>query len=124
INGRTPAIPTANRVHLDFVNTSDAGAATLIANSRQGLVTDNTGGVIRFNDDSTGGGARVEVFGNASLSLTNHAPGGVTIGSLEGDGYAFLGGLTLGIGYNNLSTLVYGINTETASGATTGAISK
>lgn len=43
-----------------------------------------TAGFVRFDVNSTGGAARVELFGNGSLTMTFQNASGVTIGSLEG----------------------------------------
>lgn len=90
-----------------FQNTSTAGNATLIANGGSG---GGLGGIILFEDDSTGGTARVKVFGNGSLDVSahNHSPG-VTVGSIEGDGVVFLGANNLTVGSNNLSTIFSGL---------------
>jgi autotransporter-associated beta strand protein len=86
-----------------FLFNSSAGASTLIANAGPGpgvLV----GGMIDFEQDSEGGTARVEVFGNGFLDIHNHNAPGLTIGSLEGTGRVFLGDNNLSVGSNNLST--------------------
>jgi autotransporter-associated beta strand protein len=88
-----------------------AGNATLIAN---GGIGTGDGGAISFKGDSTGGTARIKVFGNGSLDISNHAvpPFDFTIGSLEGSGIVFLGGHILNIGSNNLSTNFSGLLTN------------
>ena len=86
-----------------FEDTSTAGNATLIAKGG-GL-----GGTIFFENDSTGGTARVEVFGNGTLDISVHSAPGVTVGSIEGDGDVFLGANNLTLGSNNLSTLFSGV---------------
>ncbi|HEY2714578.1 MAG TPA: autotransporter-associated beta strand repeat-containing protein [Chthoniobacterales bacterium] len=91
---------------LTFSQTSDAGNATLIANSGSG---DGKGGIVAFTDSSTGGTARVQIFGNGELDISNHSPRvDVTIGSLEGSGYASFGTTNVAIGSNNLSTTFSG----------------
>jgi autotransporter-associated beta strand protein len=87
---------------------STAGNATLIAN---GGVNGGEGGWIRLQEDSTGGTARVKVFGNGNLDVSDRdvTSLGVTIGSLEGDGVVFLGQHTLSVGSNNLSTNFSGV---------------
>jgi autotransporter-associated beta strand protein len=87
-------------------NTSTAGAATLIAN---GGINGGEGGAIFFEEKSTGGTARVEVFGNGFLDISNSQFLGVTVGSIEGDGNVFLGANTLRVGSNNLSTIFSGV---------------
>src|SRR6266513_5360218 len=89
-----------------FHDSSTAASATLIANSGTG---GGEGGQIFFNEESTGGTSRVELFGNGSLEISAHAASGVTIGSIEGDGDAFLGANNLTVGSNNLSTIFSGV---------------
>jgi len=89
-----------------FYETSTADSATLIANSGTG---GGEGGQIFFNEKSTGGTSRVELFGNGSLDISAHAAPGVTIGSIEGDGTALLGANNLTVGSNNLSTTFSGV---------------
>ena len=55
-------------VGLQFFDTPTAGNATLIANSG---VAGSVGGIIYLGGASTGGTARVEVFGNGSGDSTN-----------------------------------------------------
>ena len=89
----------------EFNNNSSAGAATLIANGGVGA----GGGAIVFFGDSTGGTARVQVFGNGKLEISGHNAPGVTIGSLEGTGNVFLGANNLTVGSNNRSTIFSGV---------------
>ena len=83
---------------------STAANATLIANRGP-----NGGALIMFAGASTGGTARVEVFGNSELQIDSHDPPGLTIGSLEGDGHVHLGANSLTVGTNNLSTTFSGV---------------
>jgi autotransporter-associated beta strand protein len=83
-----------------------AGNATLIANS--GL-NGARGGVIIFDLSSLGGTARLEIFGNGNLDISQHDAPGLTTGSLEGDGLVFLGARNLTLGSNNLSTVFSGV---------------
>jgi autotransporter-associated beta strand protein len=87
-----------------FEETSTADGATLIAKGGPG-----DGGQILFLDSSEGGTARVEVFGNGLLDIASHSAGGVTIGSLEGDGLVSLGANHLTIGSNESDSLFGGI---------------
>jgi autotransporter-associated beta strand protein len=75
------------------ISFDQVGAATLIAN---GGSNGGGGGSIGVGRAP---GARAEVFGNGNLTCKP----GATIGSLEGDGFVFLGGL-LTVGTTNLST--------------------
>ncbi len=102
-----------------FTNSATAGTSTMFTNNG-GTVSGGTGGSTVFHGSSTaasailvanGGsnGSRVELFGNGSLDISAHAAPGVTIGSIEGDGDAFLGANNLTIGGNNLSTTFSGV---------------
>ena len=89
-----------------FRGSSTAASAILVAN---GGSNGGAGGTILFADQSTGGTSRVELFGNGSLDISAHAASGVTIGSIEGDGDAFLGANNLTVGSNNLSIIFSGV---------------
>jgi autotransporter-associated beta strand protein len=102
-----------------FKNASTADAATLIAN---GGTNGGDGGAIFFEEKSTGGTPRVEVFGNGFLDISGllgHA--GLTIGSIEGDGNAFLGSNNLTVGSNNLSTVFSGVLRDGGQNGGTGS---
>jgi autotransporter-associated beta strand protein len=88
-----------------FVDTSTAGNAILIAN---GGPSDDVGGSIRIYDSSTGGTARVMVFGKGELNLISRNIPEVVIGSIEGDGVV-TGAYPLIVGSNNLSTTFSGV---------------
>jgi autotransporter-associated beta strand protein len=90
----------------EFFSSSTAGSATLIANGGTG---GGEGGQIIFGGNSTGGTARIELFGNGTLDIQfSQAPGGVTVGSIEGDGIVLLGARSLGVGSNSLTTTFSG----------------
>jgi len=92
---------------------STAGSATLIANGGSG---GGGGGFIVFTGSSTGGTSTVKVFGNGYLDIHLHNAPGVTIGSLEGSGNAFLGNRNLTVGSNNNSTTFSGVIQDGAPG--------
>jgi autotransporter-associated beta strand protein len=97
-----------------FTHASPADAATLSAN---GGTNGGEGGAIFFEENSTGGTARVEVFGNGILDVSGHNSPGVTIGSVEGEGDVFLGTNNLAVGSNNLSTSFFGVIQDGGFGA-------
>jgi autotransporter-associated beta strand protein len=113
-----------------FRDSADASNATLIANAGtggHGIVPGGFGGLIQFLGNSTGGTARVEVFGNGSLDISGHIAPGVTIGSIEGSGNVFLGANNLAVGNNNLSTNFSGVAQDgdsSGSGGTGGSLTK
>jgi autotransporter-associated beta strand protein len=101
-------------------NPGDAGNATLIAN---GGLDGGDGGLIVFSSAggvSTGGTARVEVFGNGNLDISQQSPSGLTTGSIEGDGVVFLGANHLTVGANDLSTTFSGLVQDGGIGGGTG----
>lgn len=111
---------------LVFQNLSSAGNATLIANGDPSAAE---GGGIDFFHRSTGGTARVEVFGNGALDVSGHVvtsqTSGVTVGSIEGSGAVFLGNRELTVGSNNLSTVFSGVMQDGGIvGDTGGALAK
>jgi len=119
INGG--AVSGANGGLLSFRHLSTAGTATLIAN---GSASAGEGGTILFADRSTGGTARVEVFGTGALDISARTvtsqKKGVTVGSLEGSGVVFLGSRDLTVGSNNLNTVFSGVMQDGGIGGGTG----
>jgi energy-converting hydrogenase Eha subunit E len=103
-NGATVSGAGGGFTQFDVDSTADS--ATLIANGGTG---GGEGGSILFTDNSTGGTSRIEVFGNGNLDISLHGAGSVTVGSIEGDGNAFLGASNLTVGSNNLSTTFSGV---------------
>lgn len=91
---------------VSFAQASTAANATLVAN---GGSNGDGGGSIGFFDDSSGGQARVKVFGNGFLDIRRHNAPGVSIGSIQGSGLVFLGALNLTVGSNNRSTNFSGL---------------
>jgi hypothetical protein len=79
-----------------FNDAATAGNAIIMAS---GL------GEIHFNGASTGGTARVELYG--SLDISGHRSG-VTIGSIEGSGFVLLGANNLTVGTNDIDTTFSG----------------
>jgi autotransporter-associated beta strand protein len=93
-----------------FFGNATAGNSTLIAN---GGINGGFGGLIRFDENSTGGTSRIELFGNGTLDISHR---GVTVGSIEGDGIVILGAENLGVGSNNVSTIFSGVIQDFDSG--------
>ena len=94
-----------------FTDSSTADSATLVAYGGSDF---GPNGAIVFNGTSSGGTARVKVFRgypsrepNGYLDIGGHQ-GGVTIGSIEGDGNIFLGANDLTVGTNNINTTFSG----------------
>jgi hypothetical protein len=87
-----------------FTGSSTADSATLIADEGSYYATC----AIIFDDASTGGTARVKVFGNGYLDITSHQSG-LTIGSIEGSGNVLLGANNLRVGTNGINTSFSGV---------------
>ena len=105
-----------------FVDSSTAASATLIANAGE---NGNDGGQVSFWDTSTGGTARVELFGNGNLEMSGHDLPGITLGSIEGDGEVFLGANILTVGANDLATTFAGVIQDGGfAGGTGGSLTK
>ncbi len=102
---------------LEFFVNASAGSSKLIA---KGGTSGGGGGLISFLQDSLGGFARVEVFGNGSLDISQHNAPGIDIGSIQGTGRIFLGANDLTVGLNNLSTAFSGVIQDGAAGGGTG----
>jgi autotransporter-associated beta strand protein len=89
-----------------FYNQSLAGSSILIAT---GGSSGGEGGMIQFQAGARGETARVEVFGNGMLDLSQHNSNAFSIGSIEGDGIVKVGSSGLTVGTNNLSTTFSGL---------------
>jgi autotransporter-associated beta strand protein len=113
----------------NFFDSSTTDNATLIANGGSNV---GSGAAIYFYQDSIGGTARVEVFGNGTGDFTNgaldisfHSAPGVTTGSIEGSGVVFLGANKLTVGSNNLTTTFSGVIQDGGlNGGTGGSLTK
>jgi len=106
---------------LSLSDSANAAQSTLTAN---GGTTGGAGGVILFKDDSLGGTARVQVFGNGELDISGHNLPGVTIGFLRGNGLVLLGANSLTVD-TRLSSVFSGVIEDGgASGGTGGALVK
>ena len=100
---------------IEFITSSSADSATLIANGGVG-----DGGTIRFFTNTTGGTSKIMLFGNGNLDISGLSSSGLTIGSIEGDGPAFLGSKNLSVGSNNLDTVYAGTIQDGGAGSGTG----
>lgn len=105
-NGGTVDGALGGRVNFS-IQRPTAAAATLIATGGVGS-GEGAGGGLLFQEQASGGTARVEVFGNGFLDLRALGLQRLGVGSLEGDGLVFLGAKNLSIGSNNLSTTFSG----------------
>jgi autotransporter-associated beta strand protein len=106
----------------EFLQSSTAGFATLIANSGS---NGGAGGTILFAGQSNVGQSRIEIFGNGSLDISLHNAPGMTINSIEGDGNVFLGANNLTVGSNNTdTTFSCAIQDGGQAGGTGGSLTK
>jgi len=103
-----------------FYDSATAGNATIINASAPSLLNAST----TFENTSTGGAARIEVFNSAYLDISGHALPGVTVGSIEGDGFVDLGANNLTVGSNNLSTTFSGVAQDGDNGGVGGSLTK
>jgi autotransporter-associated beta strand protein len=121
LNGGTAPKAPGGRVSFGFSGEgSTAANSTLIANAG---VSGGAGGVIAFYNDAIGERARVEVFGNGKLNITQRNPPGVSVGSIEGDGGILLGANNLTVGANNKAATFSGVIADGAH-FTNGSLTK
>lgn len=73
------------------------------------------GGNIIIEGDAVLDLGQFQLFGDGTLDLTNVTSGGMTIGSLAGNGLVLLDGHSLNIGNNNLNTSFSGIIQDSGS---------
>ncbi len=101
---------------LSFSDGSTGANSTVIAN---GGTNGGKGGLVIFSEHALGGTSKIKLFGNGKLDISGML-GGLTIGSLEGDGDAFLGRRQLIVGSDNLSTRFSGVIQDSGSLTKTG----
>jgi len=108
---------------ISFADDASAGNATLTAN---GGINGGEGGLIAFGARSTGGTAKITLSGNGQLDISSHFTSpALAIGSLAGNGDAFLGQFNLSIGGDSLSTTFSGVLQDGGgAGGTGGALTK
>jgi autotransporter-associated beta strand protein len=110
-----------NMGSISFLNNSTAGNATIVneaggfllsfadqSTAGNATITTNTGSETQFSANGDGGTARF-IFGGGILDVSGQTIGQVHVGSIEGNGTVRLGGNTLTIGSNNLSTTFSGV---------------
>ena len=113
INNYGGSLPAGGGGRTFFNDSSTADSAIIVAN--EGDYRAGPAGIF-FNGASTGGTARVEVFGNREprlastgyLDISGHQSG-LTIGSIEGSGNVHLGANNLRVGTNGMNTSFSGI---------------
>ncbi len=84
---------------------STGGQARIVA--RSGENDGGPGGIYIFSEGD-GGAAQIELHGEGFLDISFHTSPSVTVGSLAGDGIAYIGSHGLMIGSNNLDTTFTG----------------
>lgn len=108
--------------YMNFSDSSTAGNATIINNHDMSFANTSTAdnATITNNDASTnfydttsGGTARFILNGTGNLDISGLSSSGTTVGSIEGDGFVYLGSKTLTVGGNNLDTTFSGAIQDT-----------
>ncbi|HTZ36715.1 MAG TPA: autotransporter domain-containing protein, partial [Stellaceae bacterium] len=112
-----------------FADTSTAGHATIVNNffsatlfssattAGDANVTTNSGGGVFFADHGSGGNASFVTHAGGLFDMSTLTSGGMTAGSIAGDGAFFLGANKLTVGSNNLSTTVGGVISDCGAGS-------
>lgn len=106
-----------NNSEMDFGGSSTAGAATVTSNAA----------AVYFHGLSDGGTAQFILNNNSLLDISGQTGGIVTVGSIQDDnsGTVFLGGDTLAVGSNNMSTTFGGLIADGgANGGSGGSLDK
>lgn len=93
----------------EFSTAATAGQALIVANG--GEEGGGPGGIYFFGEGD-GGEAQIELNDNGFLDISSRLTPSVTIGSLAGNGFAYLGSYNLTVGSNNLDTTFTGIIQE------------
>lgn len=91
---------------MTFFNEGTAGKADITVH---GGTNGGKGALVLFQAKSDGGTASFSLFGDGKVDFSKHAPGLVTVGSVEGDGQVVLGATALAVGSNNQSTTFSGV---------------
>ena len=107
-NGGTVPGASGGEIWFDFLDDQgapSAGNASFIIN---GGTNGGFGGKLAFNYGSLGGTAQVKLFDNATLDLSGHDPGTVSLGAIAGTGVVLLGHTNLIVGTTNFSTTFAG----------------
>jgi autotransporter-associated beta strand protein len=127
-NSSAGSATITNNDGLLFYQTSSAGSATITTTSGAAIHVGFNGNGTNFVDSATGGTSRHIVNSGGLLDITGLSAAGLTIGSLEGSGLVAIGGKTLTIGANNLSTTFSGViqnqGHQPGSGALAGSLAK
>jgi outer membrane autotransporter protein len=122
-----------NSGNLAFGSTSTAGNATITNNNNlifygtagSATITNNSGGNTSFRDSSDGGSARFINNAGSTFDISGLTASGTAAGSIEGAGSHRLGGKTLTVGGNNLSTTISGVIADGGGfGGTGGSLTK
>src|SRR5207237_7930979 len=87
-----------------FVFFSESATADNATFTIKGGTNGGQGGNLYLTDSSLGGTAQVKLSGNATVDMTYHDLGSVSIGSLAGTGLVLLGTTNLTVGSNNFTT--------------------
>jgi len=121
---------------MNFSDSSTAGNATIINNhymsfsdtstADNATITNNDGTTTNFYDTASGGTARFIMNGSGNLDLSSLSSSGTTAGSIEGDGFVYLGSKNLTVGGNDLDTTFSGTIQDTGGYAsdTGGSLTK
>lgn len=101
---------------VDFSGTASAGAAIIVT---------GPAGRTNFRELSSGGTARLETNLGGVVDFSGISDGQIEVGSIQGPGTYYLGGVALVVGGNNLSTSVDGAIVDGGlSGGTGGSLVK
>jgi autotransporter-associated beta strand protein len=123
-SGTAGSATITNNLSLRFQVSGTADAATITTTAGAAI---NGFGTL-FENNATGGTSRHILTASGLLDITQSANAGITVGSVEGSGVVAIGGKTLTVGVNDLSTTFSGViqnqGNQGGSGALAGSLVK
>jgi autotransporter-associated beta strand protein len=129
-NGTADAASITNNFFLSFQDGSTAGAATIITTAGAAAIGTQPFQGTSFFGAATGGTSRQILTSGGLLDTTSLvvSTAALTVGSIEGSGVVAIGGTTLTVGANDLSTTFSGViqnlGNRPGSGARAGSLVK
>ncbi|MBD0416583.1 autotransporter outer membrane beta-barrel domain-containing protein [Oryzicola mucosus] len=111
VNNATGTIAVSENASLGNATVNNGGQLELSGNATAGSSSILTGpnGTTIFSERSSGGTAALETDAGGVVDFSGVTAGLITVGSIQGPGDYRLGGVSLQVGGNNLSTTVDGV---------------
>ena len=122
VNNKTGTISLSGNATLGAAQVNNAGIVSFDGRSTAGSATIVTGpaGRVYFDGESSGGAAVLETNVGGIVDFSGVTDGAVEVGSIQGPGTYFLGGVAITVGANNISTTVDGAIADGGRGGGSG----